>query len=110
MEEPKTQLEESVSYLQHIKVGVGNGTPTLSPRCEVGFSGGYTAMNISKMHRSAFVPRLGVAGVAGVVGLLLASSKTKTLVYPPAFMGLSCLSLISTTSHHICPGQWKEIT
>lgn len=56
----------------------------------------------------AFVPRLGVTGSAGVVGLLLASSKTKKLVYPPVFMGL-VTSLISTTSHHICPGQWKEI-
>nr|KAF6434973.1 apolipoprotein O [Rousettus aegyptiacus] len=37
-----------------------------------------------------FLPRLGVIGFAGVVGLLLArGSKIKKLVYPPSFMGLA---------------------
>ncbi|CAD7689522.1 unnamed protein product [Nyctereutes procyonoides] len=74
VEEPRAQLEESISHLRHY--------------CEP-----YTSWYSYEYLQTAppgFFPRLGVIGFAGIVGLLLAKgSKIKKLVYPPGFMGLA---------------------
>uniref|UniRef100_G1U756 MICOS complex subunit n=1 Tax=Oryctolagus cuniculus TaxID=9986 RepID=G1U756_RABIT len=94
VEEPKTQLEESISQLQH------HCEPYISwcqemysqtkPKMQSLAQWGLDSYEYLQNAPPGFFPGLGVIGFAGLVGLLLArGSKIKKLVYPPGFMGLA---------------------
>ncbi|XP_015444619.1 MICOS complex subunit MIC26 [Pteropus alecto] len=127
VEEPRTQLEESISHLrQYCEIGasvfpnldidtfvslelvvpVSNGQfsdtgskmvanqeeiySQTEPKIQSLVQWGLDSYEYLQNAPPGFLPRLGVIGFAGVVGLLLArGSKIKKLVYPPTFMGLA---------------------
>lgn len=45
----------------------------------------------------------------GVNKLIFNRFKNKEASVSTWFHGISCLSLLSTTSHHICPGKWDPV-
>ncbi|NWH59702.1 MIC26 protein, partial [Geococcyx californianus] len=91
VENPQTQLEEGVSRLRHVM-------EPYTAWCQVQwfyvtsafysdfFSEGFEFLQNPP---AGFYPRLGVIGIAGIVGLFLArGSKIKKLVYPVGLMGI----------------------
>ncbi|XP_057575134.1 MICOS complex subunit MIC26 isoform X3 [Hippopotamus amphibius kiboko] len=116
VEEPRTQLEESISHLRHYcepytswcqgqSVLISSDThislfPSIhflkemysqtKPKMQSFVQRGLDNYEYLQNAPPGFFPRLGVIGFAGVVGLLLArGSKIKKLLYPPGFMGLA---------------------
>ncbi|XP_008578357.1 PREDICTED: apolipoprotein O [Galeopterus variegatus] len=94
VEEPRTQLEESISELRHYcKPYTSWCQETYSktkPKMQSFAQWGLDSYEYLQNAPPGFFPRLGVIGFAGLVGLLLArGSKIKKLAYPPGFMGLA---------------------
>lgn len=94
VEEPRTQLEESISHLrQYCEPYTSRCQEIYSqtePKMQSLVQWGLDSYEYLQNAPPGFLPRLGVIGFAGVVGLLLArGSKIKKLVYPPTFMGLA---------------------
>uniref|UniRef100_A0A8C5V7A4 MICOS complex subunit n=1 Tax=Microcebus murinus TaxID=30608 RepID=A0A8C5V7A4_MICMU len=92
VEEPRTQLEESISQLRHYCEPYTRGCQETysqtKPKIQTLVQWRLDSYESPKC--TGFFPRLGVIGFAGLVGLLLArGSKVKKLVYPPGFMGLA---------------------
>ena len=114
VEEPTTQLEESISHLWHYCKPYTSWCQEMysqtKPKMQSLVQWELDSYEYLQNAPPGFFPRLGVIGFAGIVGLLLAKdSKTKKLVYPSAWVpGSSCLSLLSTTSHCICPARKCE--
>ncbi|XP_036276177.1 LOW QUALITY PROTEIN: MICOS complex subunit MIC26-like [Pipistrellus kuhlii] len=96
VEEPRSQLEESISHLrQYCKPYTswcqGKYSQT-EPKMKSLVQWGSDSYEFLQNAPPGFFLRLGVIGFAGIVGLLLArGSKIKTLVYPPISMGLAAL-------------------
>ena len=89
VEEPRTQLEESISHLRQYKLVSGNILTNEAQDSELG-SMGLDSYEYLQNEPPGFFPRLSGTGFAGIVRLLLArGSKIKKLVYPPGFMGLA---------------------
>ncbi|XP_040126418.2 MICOS complex subunit MIC26 isoform X3 [Ictidomys tridecemlineatus] len=94
VEEPRTQLEESISQLRHhFEPYTSWCQETYSktkPKMQSLVQWGLDSYEYLQNAPPGFFPRLGVIGFAGLVGLLFTrGSKIKKLVYPPAFMGLA---------------------
>ncbi|XP_004449885.1 MICOS complex subunit MIC26 isoform X1 [Dasypus novemcinctus] len=94
VEEPRTQLEESISQLRHYCEPYTNWCQEMyfqsKPKMQSIIQQGVDSYDYLQNAPPGFFPRLGVIGFAGLVGLLLArGSKIKKLVYPPGFMGLA---------------------
>uniref|UniRef100_A0A8C6EEP6 MICOS complex subunit n=1 Tax=Microcebus murinus TaxID=30608 RepID=A0A8C6EEP6_MICMU len=94
VEEPRTQLEESISQLRHYCEPYTRWCQETSsqtkPKIQTLVQWGLDSYEYLQNAPPGFFPRLGVIGFAGLVGLLLArGSKVKKLVYPPGFMGLA---------------------
>ncbi|XP_077744002.1 MICOS complex subunit MIC26 isoform X2 [Canis aureus] len=118
VEEPRTQLEESISHLRHycepytrlrdhdlsrrqmpnrlshpgalIVDFLKEMYLQTKPKMQSLVQWGLDSYEYLQNAPPGFFPRLGVIGFAGIVGLLLArGSKIKKLVYPPGFMGLA---------------------
>ncbi|XP_057395079.1 MICOS complex subunit MIC26 isoform X2 [Balaenoptera acutorostrata] len=94
VEEPRTQLEESISHLRHYCEPYTSWCQEMysqtKPKMQSLVQWGLDSYEYLQNAPPGFFPRLGVIGFAGVVGLLLArGSKIKKLVYPPGFMGLA---------------------
>ncbi|XP_069923302.1 MICOS complex subunit MIC26 isoform X5 [Oryctolagus cuniculus] len=94
VEEPKTQLEESISQLRHHCEPYTSWCQEMysqtKPKMQSLAQWGLDSYEYLQNAPPGFFPRLGVIGFAGLVGLLLArGSKIKKLVYPPGFMGLA---------------------
>uniref|UniRef100_H0WJR2 MICOS complex subunit n=1 Tax=Otolemur garnettii TaxID=30611 RepID=H0WJR2_OTOGA len=94
VEEPRTQLEETISQLRnHCEPYTSWCQETYSqtkPKMQSLVQLGLDSYEYLQHAPPGFFPRLGVIGFAGLVGLLLArGSKVKKLVYPPGFMGLA---------------------
>ncbi|XP_062056192.1 MICOS complex subunit MIC26-like [Lepus europaeus] len=94
VEEPKTQLEESISQLRHHFEPYTSWCQEMysqtKPKMQSLAQWGLDSYEYLQNAPPGFFPRLGVIGLAGLVGLLLArGSKIKKLVHPPGFMGLA---------------------
>ncbi|XP_077002517.1 MICOS complex subunit MIC26 isoform X4 [Tamandua tetradactyla] len=94
VEEPRTQLEESISQLRQYCEPYANWCQEMysqtKPRMQSIVQQGVDSYEYLQNAPPGFFPRLGVIGFAGLVGLLLArGSKIKKLIYPPGFMGLA---------------------
>ncbi|XP_036902115.1 MICOS complex subunit MIC26 isoform X2 [Sturnira hondurensis] len=94
VEEPRTQLEESISHLrQYCEPYTSRCQEMYSqtePKMQSLVQWGLDSYEYLQNAPPGFFPRLGVIGFAGVVGLLFArGSKVKKLVYPPGFMGVA---------------------
>lgn len=94
VEEPRTQLEESISHLRHYCEPYTSWCQEMysqtKPKMQSVVQWGLDSYEYLQNAPPGFFPRLGVIGFSGVVGLLLArGSKIKKLVYPPVFMGLA---------------------
>ncbi|NWX35333.1 MIC26 protein, partial [Notiomystis cincta] len=106
VENPKTELEEGVSYLRRVmepytawcqvystwdwgwflELTGSSKVKVNSSLCSGFFSEGYEFLQKPPV---GFYPRLGVISFAGIIGLFLArGSKIKKLVYPAALMGI----------------------
>ncbi|XP_037368502.1 MICOS complex subunit MIC26 isoform X1 [Talpa occidentalis] len=94
VEEPRTQLEESISHFRHYCEPYTSWCQEMysqtKPKMQSLFQLGLDSYDYLQNSPPGFFPRLGVIGFSGLVGLLLArGSKIKKLVYPPSFMGLA---------------------
>ncbi|KAJ1058285.1 hypothetical protein K5549_020164, partial [Capra hircus] len=94
VEEPRTQLEESISHLRHYCEPYTSWCQEKysqnKPKMQSLVQWGLDSYDYLQNAPPGFFPRLGVIGFAGVVGLVLArGSKIKKLVYPPGFMGFA---------------------
>nr|XP_055175043.1 MICOS complex subunit MIC26-like [Nyctereutes procyonoides] len=94
VEEPRTQLEESISHLRHYCEPYTSWCQEMysqtKPKMQSLVQWGLDSYEYLQNAPPGFFPRLGVIGFAGIVGLLLANrSKIKKLVYLPGFMGLA---------------------
>ncbi|XP_057351211.1 MICOS complex subunit MIC26 isoform X2 [Manis pentadactyla] len=94
VEEPRTQLEESISHLRHHCEPYTSWCQEMysqsKPQMQSVVQWGLDSYEYLQNAPPGFFPRLGVIGFAGIIGLLLArGSKIKKLVYPPGFMGLA---------------------
>ncbi|XP_041605656.1 MICOS complex subunit MIC26-like [Vulpes lagopus] len=94
VEEPRTQLEESISHLRHYCEPYTSWCQEMysetKPKMQSLVQWGLDSYEYLQNAPPGFFPRLGVIGFAGIVGLLLArGSKIKKLVYLPGFMGLA---------------------
>ena len=94
VEEPRTQIEESISHLQHYFEPYTSWCQEKysqnKPRIQSLVQWGLDSYEYLQNAPPGFFPRLGVISFAGVVGLILArGSKIKKLVYPPGFMGFA---------------------
>ncbi|CAD7681857.1 unnamed protein product [Nyctereutes procyonoides] len=94
VEEPRTQLEESISHLRHYCEPYTSWCQEMysqtKPKMQSLVQWGLDSYEYLQNAPPGFFPRLGVIGFAGIVGLLLArGSKIKKLVYTPGFMGLA---------------------
>uniref|UniRef100_A0ABI7VXH6 MICOS complex subunit n=1 Tax=Felis catus TaxID=9685 RepID=A0ABI7VXH6_FELCA len=94
VDEPRTQLEESISHIRHYCEPYTSWCQEMysqtKPKMQSLVQWGLDSYEYLQNAPPGFFPRLGVIGFAGVLGLLLArGSKIKKLVYPPGFMGLA---------------------
>uniref|UniRef100_A0A8C8YWK2 MICOS complex subunit n=1 Tax=Prolemur simus TaxID=1328070 RepID=A0A8C8YWK2_PROSS len=94
VEEPRTQLEESISQLRHhcepYTRWFQETYSRTKPKMQTLVQWGLDSYEYLENAPPGFFPRLGVIGFAGLIGLLLArGSKVKKLVYPPGFMGVA---------------------
>ncbi|XP_047392638.1 MICOS complex subunit MIC26 isoform X1 [Sciurus carolinensis] len=94
VEEPRTQLEESISQLRHhcepYTSWCQETYSQAKPKMQSLVQWGLDSYEYLQNAPPGFFPRLGVIGFAGLVGLLFTrGSKIKKLVYPPGFMGLA---------------------
>ncbi|XP_035873562.1 MICOS complex subunit MIC26-like [Phyllostomus discolor] len=94
VEEPRTQLEESISHLRHYCEPYTSRCQEIysqtEPKMQSLVQWGLDSYEYLQNAPPGFFPRLGVIGFAGIVGLLFTrGSKIKKLVYPPCFMGVA---------------------
>ncbi|XP_010605451.1 MICOS complex subunit MIC26 isoform X2 [Fukomys damarensis] len=93
-EEPRTQLEESISQLRHhcepYTSWCQETYSQTKPKMQSLVQWGLDSYEYLQNAPPGFFPRLGVIGFAGLVGLVFTrGSKIKKLVYLPGFMGLA---------------------
>ena len=99
VEEPRTQLEESISHLRHYCEPYTSWCQEMylqtKPKMQSLVQWGLDSYEYLQNAPPGFFPRLGVIGFAGIVGLLLAKSfKNKEAGVSIWVHGITCLSII----------------